>query len=498
MKQPPSDLQLPYSYPREAFIVHISDIELGERGRKDYGDLSNLSESIVEHSLIQPPLVCEHDGTKSWKLIAGGRRLACLQALSEWIPVMTQIQLNEAQQLEMELAENSRRKEMSWQEEALLIWRAHEAHVRAGNPLKSSWGCRDTGKLMGVSHSHVAHALHVVEHGLLKGVKEIMEAKNINEAYNVLLRLREADGNERLAQNMRKKIDVTELTRPPKAAPMKSMSGVRGDGSDVDDVFDLDVSLGLETPLERGPAEARHEFPLSEWLTLGDSVKVVMPSWPDECVDHIVTDPPYAIDIIDAGLKEAALVKDTHDKKENLAMFPEMIAQFWRILRPNGFCIVWYDLEHDTLLRKLMKKAGFKVQQKPGLWFKPYKIKNLSPSTNFTGNYETCLIARKGNATLFKKGQDCAVSASMDAEGKLYSNPFSKPYKVWKHFLEAIAEPGQVIADPFAGQMSCPRACINLGLIPKAVEIEKENFDHGLVVLKKLIDEMTNRKGVIT
>jgi len=62
--------------------MQIADIRIGERHRKDMGDIEELARSIDEIGLLQP-IVVEPDGT----LIAGERRIrACLMLGWEEIP----------------------------------------------------------------------------------------------------------------------------------------------------------------------------------------------------------------------------------------------------------------------------------------------------------------------------------------------------------------------------------------------------------------------------
>jgi N6-adenosine-specific RNA methylase IME4 len=56
--------------------MRIADIKIGERHRKDFGDVGGLARNIAEIGLLHPPVV-RPDGT----LIAGERRLKALQLL---------------------------------------------------------------------------------------------------------------------------------------------------------------------------------------------------------------------------------------------------------------------------------------------------------------------------------------------------------------------------------------------------------------------------------
>src|SRR6266571_452215 len=82
----------------------ISSIRIGERHRKDLGDLTSLADSIASVGLLHPVVI-----TPQGELIAGARRLAACQRLG-WqdIPV-TAVKLDEI--VRGEFAENAMRKD---------------------------------------------------------------------------------------------------------------------------------------------------------------------------------------------------------------------------------------------------------------------------------------------------------------------------------------------------------------------------------------------------
>lgn len=94
-------------------LRRIDDITVGERARKDYGDLTSLVESIREHNLLQPVGVLA-DG----HLLFGGRRLeACRQLDWDAIPVVLLDTRDDALSLlKAERDENTCRKDMTLSE----------------------------------------------------------------------------------------------------------------------------------------------------------------------------------------------------------------------------------------------------------------------------------------------------------------------------------------------------------------------------------------------
>lgn len=115
----------------------ITDITIGERGRKDLGDIAGLAASIDKLGLIHPPTV-----TEDLVLVSGERRIAAYRHLGrDTIPVTVVEHLDDAaQRLRAELEENTCRKGMTASEthaqakriEALERPKAEERQERLG------------------------------------------------------------------------------------------------------------------------------------------------------------------------------------------------------------------------------------------------------------------------------------------------------------------------------------------------------------------------------
>lgn len=114
--------------------MRIADIRIGERARKDMGDLSALAASIREHGLIHPPAVTS-DGT----LIAGHRRILACQQLG-----MTEIEvrvIDVVDLLSAERDENEVRKAFT-PSEAVAVARAIEDKLKAASKARRSAGAK--------------------------------------------------------------------------------------------------------------------------------------------------------------------------------------------------------------------------------------------------------------------------------------------------------------------------------------------------------------------
>lgn len=478
-----------FNYPEEATLVLINDIKMDERSRADYGDLQTLAQNIAEHGLIHPPTLSRTNNT----LIAGGRRIAAMKLLGvDTIPVLYRENMSESDIVELELHENIDRKDMTWQEKTTMLYRIHKLKVREGIKLNKTWKQAETGKLLGVSTGHVSHALRIAELLVAKD-SEIAACDSLPKAWQVVMERQEREAMKAVAERSGA---LPVSTPTPKASDGAVVINL-DTGTNADELIastqDLLTSPKPSTQVSPQSAE-KFQVDLANMFFNGDCIEI-MKSMPAQSVDHVVTDIPYGIDMSNLDtLKNLGTVVDTHDVKQNVEMMPRFLAEAYRVMK-DGFLVFWYDLDHHQKLVDWATKVGFKVQRWNLVWCKTHPCRNSSANKNFTKRTEVALVCRKGDANLHKPNASNFIACDGLAEKKLYSNPFAKPFDVWKFILETIAYKGQIILDPYGGQMSCPRACINLGLIPRAIEIDPYHFFHGVDMIKNLYQEMTSNSA---
>ncbi len=498
-------MTLPFKYPSNAKLIPLSSIIRESRERKDYGNLQELADSLVEHGLTHPPTVWHDVINDTYTLLAGGRRTASMELLGcEFIPCSVRDEpLEDYQLIEIELIENTDRKSFTWQEEVALINKAHTLYQAKARNDKTKWGTRLTGRLLKRSTAHISHAL-ILFAAIKQGNEEVAKAESVAEAYRILLKQKEDEANQLGATRLRSTLvpstPVPSILHKP--GPQTVMSSSVRNAASIDDVFDLTKDLdGLLPPNPSTPQGVSNffngmkEFPLSEWYHNVDAYDFMdaMPS--DSFNGHIITDPPYGIDLTDGFVQDKNEIAEEHDREENIANFPRMIESFYRILAPDSYCILFYDYEHYETLVQLAKSVGFRHQIHPFIWHKTHTCKNQAPLQNFTKNHEPALVLKKGSPSLTSAGLPSLVSANGQLERHLYTNPFAKPFNAWKPLIEAVTHPGQTIFDPFAGQGSCPRACINLNTPFLACEKVVNHYNRGVVNVRDLINELTQNKA---
>ena len=94
-------------------MLHISEVRVAERIRKDNGGLEELANDIHEHGLINPITVMEQT-EGGYVLIAGLRRLKAMELLgAEEIRATVMTALEADEMLMLEIAENEQRKEFT-------------------------------------------------------------------------------------------------------------------------------------------------------------------------------------------------------------------------------------------------------------------------------------------------------------------------------------------------------------------------------------------------
>ncbi len=153
-------------------LISIDKIIVGDRIRKDFGDIEELAEDIKRNGLINPPTI-----NKGYVLLAGERRLKACKSLG-W----TQIEVHmldtkdEAHDLDVEMSENNMRRNFTGSELAEGIRRqmaiesekARERMAeggRGGNVSTPSSKARDkAGEAFGISGKQAEKVVFVDEH----------------------------------------------------------------------------------------------------------------------------------------------------------------------------------------------------------------------------------------------------------------------------------------------------------------------------------------------
>lgn len=480
-------VEMPFRYPDDAQLYHKSLIDTSNRVRQTFDQqaLGELAMSIQTFGLLHPPTI-----SNKGVLIGGERRLRAITEVigCEYVPVNVISDISKGDIKELELEENFKRANFTWQERVMGIYNLHQYKSKARIKMGKMWRQRDTADILGLSdHSHVSHTLMIAKY-MLDGDDEIRSAPNATSALEIIMRRKEQEANA-VAQ---KRLQTSTKPKPSENTGSGSLGSL--DSLDSLDSFLAPKKIpigGVVQKTSSTPSEAAAPtvVPINQWLHRDDSL-VHMKSMKPESVDHIITDPPYAIQVDSMGLKNVSEIEDTHDVEQNIDLLKKLMPLAFKVLKPNGFFAFWYDNVHWDMLFKHATKAGFIVQRWPLVWCKTHNCRNQAATFNFTKATEFAMICRKKGASLANKANKNFVLSDGSVERKMYSNPFAKPADAWNALIQTIAHPGQTILDPFMGQGSAIRAILNHGCVPYGIEIDENHYNKCYVDIAKLLKEI--------
>ncbi len=475
----------------QRLTLPINEIKVEDRQRIDLGDIKGLADSILQYGLIQPIVVNQQN-----QLIAGGRRLAAYLSLGrKEIEVTYKETLSQDELHCLELEENVRRLEMSWQERCLCIAKIHELKQQRAALDATSWGQRETGEMFGLSVSKVSYMVKIATY--LKDKEHIFWKPQFNSAYDAwqfVIREEEVRINAELAKRghtSSAKIVNQEQIQAERL--VKEYDKIVAQPDSLHDERERYYSNPHNPPgsfetywTERIKAVEglRNTVYLSNWLIKGDCIAFMNEPDNIERFDHLVTDIPYGIDLDyinqqnpHVQLKDLDTVEDEHQVEDNLDLMKQFFPASFACLKPNAYLVTWCDAWHFRYMADLALAAGFKVQRWPLTWDKTHTCLNQSAQYNFTKSTEIALVCRKGNATLVKPAPKCLVSASNTDVRKALSHPFAKPFEIWHFILDHISIEGQLILEPFAGRGSGVLAALQRKRNVVACELNEAHYN---------------------
>lgn len=507
----------------------IHEIIVQDRQRElNQVHVASLAESIKTLGLIQPIVINQEK-----RLIAGGHRLAaCSQLGFETIDVVFKETLSEYELQELELTENLKRSDLTWQEEVKAIAKIHALKRRSAALDSKTWGQVETGKLLGVSQGAVSYAIIISRH-LEDNDKEITEAENPSEAWSILMRrdqqLAEAELAQRHIASSQSMIftddedetfnfsdgarpsDISSVEPIPqgkrllgynKELPPENFQDKCGAcfGKKVDESFEecerckgTGIQWAVSSPRSNLAIVLKPIYVDIESITIdltshyihSDSIPFMWSK--PETFDHIITDIPYGIDIenIDQSnsINDISTIKAEHTVEGNKELFKQFFPAALNCLKPNAYLITFCDQMLWQEMYDLAISAGFKVQRWPFIWVKDYPCLNQMAQTNFTKSVEIAMVCRKGVITLPEKQSTNYIITGRDE--LCTKHPFAKPFALWERLIRAVSIENQYILDPFCGSGSAFISGVRLGRHMVGVEKDTALYNSGLENLKQ-------------
>ncbi|MEI6352838.1 MAG: site-specific DNA-methyltransferase [Candidatus Nomurabacteria bacterium] len=190
---------------------------------------------------------------------------------------------------------------------------------------------------------------------------------------------------------------------------------------------------------------------------------------PDGKVDLIFTDPPY-------GLNKAGIKND-----ENLEVFYKILPECYRVLKDDAFFITFFSTK---FLPDVFKNNPFTYYWNFVLYCPNGRV---SSSIGFT-KYMSCIVFKKGNAKIVKKGKDIFVDTPgrmIEPDEGFIDHPTPKPKTFIKDILQMFSKENDIVLDPFIGSGSLAVACKQTKRRYVGFEIDKNYYKLANTRLKK-------------
>ena len=394
-------------------------VDRDARQRRELTGIEELAESIKRNGLINPIVV-----TRDLLLVAGERRLTAHKLLGfDVIAAQYAEDLDEKELQILELEENIRRVDLSWQDLVRSVAKFDQLK-REEDP---KWTAEQTADELNMSRANVAR-YDMVNKFLEEGVKEVCEADKLSKAVNFAQRAME----RRKTSTMRELLPKVQL--PPAA--------------------DNSVPVITDSDIPAPPPVQRYADILHKDFT----------RWAERVQEHpfnlVHCDFPYGVNAGDTkGQSGANIYGQYEDKPEDYFRLIEVfLAKQNNFIAPSAHLVFWFSMDfyHETV--SMFKAGGWVVNPFPLIWHKGNT--GIIPDANRGPRrvYETALLMTRGDRKIVR-----AVGNCVEAQVIKEHHVSEKPRKMLEHFLRMLVDETTIFLDPTCGSGNAVAVAEELG-----------------------------------
>jgi site-specific DNA-methyltransferase (adenine-specific) len=205
-------------------------------------------------------------------------------------------------------------------------------------------------------------------------------------------------------------------------------------------------------------------------------------------VDLVLTDPPYLISK-DSGMQRLKDSGNSHekygrkfatatdfgqwDKDYTIDDLQLAIDEFYRILRPGGSCIIFFDLwKIETLRNALSKFSKHRLIE----WLKTNPVPINSKATYLSNAREIAISCVKGGKATFNSKYDKGVYEYPIYGGKDRFHPTQKSLPLFEELIKKHSNEGDIVVDPYGGSGTTYIAAVNTNRVCLSCEIDKDYY----------------------
>ena len=222
-----------------------------------------------------------------------------------------------------------------------------------------------------------------------------------------------------------------------------------------------------------------------------DSI-AAMKSMESECVDLLITDPPYKT--ITGGNNNG---KNSERPKGMLSgnkklfarqdvKISEWMPEVYRVLKQGCHAYIFTNVLNLTEMLNVSQQVGFQLHN-----LLCWEKNNCTPSQYYMKNCEYVLFLRKGKAKWINNiGDSKTVHQFKNIIGNK-THPCEKPVDLMKYYIANSSQCGDIVFDPFCGTGSSMVAAKELNRNYIGFEIDKQYFD---ITKERLKNTENNRQ----
>jgi len=409
-------------------VIPVNSITVpDERQRKDFSDIESLAESIRQRGLIHP-IVVQREGLI---LIAGERRLRAHKHLGfDNITVQFSDELDPTQLQLIELEENVKRRDLTWQEQNDAIVSFHQLSLSI-NP---QWNMTRTAESLGAAKASISDAL-IIKRMRDENVPEVAKAPTYTNALNFARRKIER-------QRMSEKHDIVKA------------------------VADIAAPIVPKKQEEKEEPDRRAYIVQANFLEWAKK-----PHAPAYNLIHC--DFPYGILATKSGQSAA----------KNLGGYDDAPDVYWKLLHTfvqeqdnfvasSAHMVFWFSMNYYGETRDILQNlGGWKVDPFPLIWHRSDGL-GMLPDHNRgpRRTYETAFFCTRGDRPIVR-----AVNNSYSGSTTKEYHMSEKPHGMLTHFLRMLVDDSTRMLDPTCGGGMAVRVAEELGAkISAGLELNPE------------------------
>lgn len=393
------------------------------RQRRVLTDLDELARSIGLIGLINPPVIDEN-----FRLIAGERRLTACRDILGWtmIPVQFAEECSEAELQLIELEENVKRTDLTWQDQCRAVNNYHKLRLAENK----DWTASKTAKALGMRDMDVSDRRAIAE-ALDTGQKLVVEADRYSTARNIVKR-----NQARAKDNELSSMAYMPAPEEAEAAPDEL------EGLDIE--FDLDVEQDIKSPFTHAD--------FSEWG----------PAYKGSKFNFVHCDFPYGVN---ANKHAMGAGKEFGSYEDN----PDV---YWQLLETLATCMdnvvadsahmmFWFSMDFYSQTKEILTDMGWTVNPFPLIWHKTDNSGIMpDPQRGPRRIYETAFFCSRGGRYVV---QPVANTKGHPNIKEIHMS--EKPVPMLEHFFRMFVDENTIMLDPTMGSGNAVIAAENLGAV---------------------------------